>query len=52
MTILANANNEYFILGTAKEVDEYIIVETKDYTRLFLCNEFEKWIQERNFKIA
>ena len=40
------------ILGTVKRVEEFVMVETKDYTRMYLPEEFEQFIKERNYNIA
>ena len=40
------------ILGTVKRVEEFIMVETKDYTRMYLEEEFKEWIKERCFTVA
>ena len=40
------------ILGTVKRVEEFVMVETKDYTRMYLLEEFEQFIKERNYNIA
>lgn len=52
MTITANVMGETLYIGTAKRVDEFIMVETKDYTRMYLVEEFKTFIKERNYKVA
>ena len=50
--ITAEYLGETLYIGTAKQVEEFIMVETKDYTRMHLPEEFEQFIKERNYNIA
>lgn len=49
MTRTLKAGNK--ILGTVKRYEEFIITETKDYTRCEYPEEFEAWIKERGFTV-
>ena len=50
--ITADYLGETLFIGTAKRAEEFIMVETKDYTRMYLPEEFEQFIKERNYNIA
>lgn len=50
--ITAGYLGERLFIGTAKQVEEFIMVETQDYTRMYLSEEFEQFIKERNYNIA
>lgn len=52
MKITAECLGETLFIGTAKQVDEFIMVETPNYTRMYLPEEFEQFIKERNYNIA
>lgn len=52
MTITANVMGETLYIGTAKRVEEFVMVETKDYTRMYLPEEFEAFVKERKYNIA
>ena len=47
-----NGTKEELLIGTAKPVDEFIMVETKDYTKMLLPKEFDDFIKDKGFKIA
>lgn len=52
MTITANVKGETLYIGTAKRVEEFVMVETKDYTRMYLPEEFEAFVKERKYNLA
>lgn len=52
MTITANVMGETLFIGTAKRVEEFVMVETKDYTRMYLPEEFKQFIEERKYNVA
>lgn len=47
MTIKVNGE----FLGTAKKYEEFIIVDTFNYTKVLLPEEFEAWVKERGFTV-
>lgn len=52
MKITAECLGETLFIGTAKQVEEFIMVETQNYTRMYLLEEFEQFIKERNYSIS
>ena len=52
MTITTNVKGETLYIGTVKRVEEFVMVETKDYTRMYLPEEFEQFIKERNYDVV
>lgn len=52
MTITQTFNDGTSYTAIAKRYEEFIIVTSKDYTKVLTPNEFRQFVKEKGFKIV